>query len=214
MTFRVLRFASWPALLGSCVLTACSSSTPQVPDAFVAATIQSAADRPGECLLTSQTTIVQIGTPTVGKPTVVTDGSQQNGQSNARVACKVAASGGGFDIELQATQEGPSGGTLTISSPPGAGAVTEQGAQNITGTWTSAQNGTFRETDCTIAYTYTGSPVPVNSGDPVVAPGRIWGHISCPHAINNDHTTMAPDGSSVSETCDNEADFVFENCSQ
>ncbi len=211
MIFRVRRFAGWPALLGSSVLTACSSTPPQSPDAYVDATIQTAADRPGECNLGTQQTMLAVGTATADKPTAVTDGNQQNGQATVHVSCTVTASGSGFDIQLQATQDGTNGGTLIITSPQGKGAVTDQGAQNVTGVWESQLNGTDRENDCTISYTYGGGAVPVS---PPIAAGRIWGHLSCPHATIDGQTTTGPDGGAVNITCDNEADFMFENCSQ
>jgi len=153
--------------------------------------------------------MLQIGTSTGGNPTRVNDGDTQNGSQKVQVKCTVSPSGGGFDVQLQATENGV--GTLIITSPAGQGAVSDQGGQNITGVWESQTNGTYRESDCTISYMYNGSTVP---DSPPIASGRIWGHISCPNAQIGGVTAMLPDGGVMDKTCDNEADFLFENCGQ
>jgi hypothetical protein len=45
-------------------------------------------------------------------------------------------------------------------------------------------------------------PVPAS---PPIAAGRIWGHLRCPHAFDNETPSVV---------CDVEADFMFENCTQ
>jgi hypothetical protein len=209
MPLRILRFACWPALAASGAVAACSNSSPPPADAFVNATISPTAADPAICNTGSQTPMLQIGTATAGSPTRVNDGDTQNGAQKVQVSCTVTPSGGGFDIKLQATESGA--GTLIITSPPGQGAVTNQGGQNITGVWESQDNGTYRESDCTLSYTYNGAPVSIS---PPIAAGRIWAHISCPNAQLGGVTKQLPDGGTTDVTCDNEADFLFENCAQ
>jgi hypothetical protein len=205
MISRVLRFTGWPMLLASCALVACSSKS-QPPDSFVDATIQHGSD-PGACNIQQNQTALSIGTATGNKPTTVNDGDQQNGAATVHVTCDVTTSGGGFDIKLVVEQEGLNGGSLTITSPTGQGAVTQTGGSGITGVWQVDNLGSYSSKDCTISYTYQGGPVPVS---PPVAAGRIWGHLSCPNATLGGQTL--PDGGA--KFCDAEADFLFENCSQ
>jgi hypothetical protein len=81
----------------------------------------------------------------------------------------------------------------------------------LTGTFENGQLGRYTSDSCTIAFTYDGAPVPLN---PPIAPGRIWGHLSCPNAQRGDISIMSPDGGVTPATCDTEADFLFENCTQ
>jgi hypothetical protein len=209
MISRALRFAGWPALLASSALVACSSK-PQAPDAFVFATVNQSSIDHSACNVSSQQTALSIGTATGTDPTRVSDGEQQNGAATVHVTCSVTPSGGGFDIKLVVEQEGLNGGSLTITSPPGKGAVSQQGGMGVTGVFQSDANGSYSETDCTIAYTYGYPPAPVPVDTPISA-GRIWGHLSCPKA-NLAGVGTLPDGGS--QFCDAEADFIFENCGQ
>jgi hypothetical protein len=206
---RVLRLAGWPALLASSALVACSNNNPQPADAFVDATINSPTGQSQDCNVASTQTALAIGTATGGKPTTVNDGDQQNGGAKVSVTCSVTPSGGGFDIKLVVEQGGLNGGSLTITSPTGQGAVTQQGGMGITGVFQSEMNGSYSENDCTISPMYMGAPLPSKIG-PSIAAGRIWGHLSCPNATLGGMNL--PDGGSY--FCDDEADFLFENCGQ
>jgi hypothetical protein len=53
--------------------------------------------------------------------------------------------------------------------------------------------------------------VPVS---PPIAAGRIWGHITCPHAVEQGQTTTGADGGPASISCPASADFLFEQCNQ
>jgi hypothetical protein len=206
---RLARHAGWVALLAACAtVSACSNNPAARPDAFVAAIVGPGSNGPA-CNLGTFQQWLDLGTNTPDKPTTQQDGSNQAG-SSVSVSCTVATSGNGFDIDLNATQEGLSGGSLTISSPSGTGAVTQSGGSGITGVFQSGQYGTYRETDCTISFSYNSGMVP---DQPPIAGGRIWAHISCPTATQSGKTTNAPDGGTESVTCDAEADFLFEQCS-
>jgi hypothetical protein len=213
MVLRILRparHAGWAALLAaSATATACSSNPAPTPEAFVAATVGvGPMSGPKVCNLGTVTPWLDVGTAVGGNstPTTQTNGSNQAG-SKIDVACTVAASGNGFDIDLSVTQEGTNGGSVTITSPSGMGAVTQSGGSGISGVFES--NGVkYRETDCTIAFTYNGQTV----NQTPLAAGRIWGHISCPTAQISGQTVMV-DGGTEDVQCDAEADFLFEQCS-
>jgi hypothetical protein len=207
---RLARHAGWVALLGaSAAASACSSNPAASPDAFIAATVGTGPQSTSEvCNFGSPQQWLDVGTPVAGKPTTQSDGSNQAG-ATVHVSCTVAASGGGFDVDLNVTQEGLNGGSVTITSPGGAGAVTQAGGSGITGVFQSTGSGTYRETDCTISFTYQQEAVP---DQPPLAGGRIWGHISCPTAQVAGQTVMLPDGGTQNRQCDAEADFLFEQC--
>jgi len=208
---RLARYAGWPALMAACAsASACSSNHPATPQAFIAATVGVGPESgPKVCNFGTVTPWVDVGTAVGGNstPTTQQDGSNQQG-ATVHVACTVSASSNGFDIDLNVTQEGTKGGSVTITSPTGQGAVTQSGGSGITGVFESAGYGTYRETDCTIAFTYNGTPV----NQTPLAAGRIWGHISCPTAQVSGQTVMV-DGGTQNVQCDAEADFLFEQCS-
>jgi hypothetical protein len=176
-----------------------------IPDAFVMATVQDTAG--GTCNLTAPTTVLDVGAPTSFKPATVQNNGAQPGGGAVTVTCSVVASNGGFDVQLDAEQLGPQGGSLRISSPAGQGAVTTAGG-TVSVTFTNETDvGSDAQDNCTITYTYQGLPLSDPSllgTNPPVAAGRIWGHVSCPAATDN--LTSPP------AQCDGEADFLFENC--
>lgn len=214
MVLRILsvaRHAGWLALAAACATSiACSSNTPAPADAFVNALVGEGSNG-AVCNLKAQTAFVGIGTPVAGKPVTVNDGDSQSGSSTVHVSCSVTTAGNGFDVSLNATLEGLQGGSLTITSPPGQGAISDSGGSGITGVFQSASAGVYRESDCTISFMYNGTDVP---DAPPIAAGRIWGHISCPTAKLNGETTTGADGGAADVTCDAEADFLFEQCGQ
>jgi hypothetical protein len=214
MILRILRRAhhgGWLALAGACVAqVACSNNNPPAPDAFVQATVGVGPQSPAAVCNYSggAQDFLDIGTPTGGKPTTVQDGSSQNNTS-VHVSCSITTAANGFDISLNATLEGLQGGSVTITSPSGQGAVTTSGG-TVTASFQSAEHGLYKESDCQITFTYQGTTVPDN---PPIAAGRIWGHISCPAAqAANGQGTVGPDGGGAAQ-CDAEADFLFEQCS-
>jgi hypothetical protein len=188
---------------------------PPPPDTFVNAAVG------GGSACTSYPSLTEwlrIGTATAGHPNTVQDGMQSGGAS-VSLNCAVHPQGNGFDIQLTAIENGPNGGSLTISSPQGQGTVTMKPSSGVSATFAGMGGIVFREqagtndpTGCTITYEYdpTGStggvagdqPVPTS---PPIAAGRIWGHIKCPNAVLQTTPAVA---------CDAEADFMFEQCTQ
>jgi hypothetical protein len=220
-------------LSGAVVVAACSGSSGSAPnpgvgeggsssggssggaaviaEGFIAATVGSGPSSPATvCNLGSVQSWLDVGTPTTtGIPVTVPDGGTQSG-APVTVSCTVSASGSGFDVNLSIGELGTEGGSVTITSPPGQGAVTLSGAQGITGVFQSSSYGTYQESDCTLAFTYSGSPI---QQQPIAA-GRIWAHISCPSAQVSGETVVGPDGGTQNIQCDAEADFLFEQCGQ
>jgi hypothetical protein len=211
----VARQAGWVALVAACaVSSACSSNSSPTPETYIAATV-GAGQNESLCNLNVTTQWLDIGTVppncTGCVPNTQNDGSTLDGNA-VSVNCTVAPSGNGFDITLSATEQGNAGGSVVITSPAGEGAVTQTGGSGITGVFASGGNGDYRGSDCTIAFTYNGETVPNN---PPIAAGRIWGHISCPNATTSGKTVNNPDGGApLPVTCDAEADFLFQECSQ
>jgi len=182
-----------------------------VAQAFIAATVGVGPQSNSKvCNLGTVQTWLDVGTAVGGQETPDTqaDGSNESG-AKVSVQCTVSASGSGFDIDLVVSQGGLMGGSVTITSPGGTGAVTMAGGSGITGVFESQTQGRYRETDCTIAFTYQDKPI---TSQPPVAAGRIWGHISCPTAVVSGQTVDV-DGGTQSVQCDAEADFLFEQCS-
>ena len=107
------------------------------------------------CQFGKEQPFVTIGTPTGPIPTTVTDGNTQAGAA-VHVNCSVSPNGDGFNLQLTATVEGLSGGTMTVT-----GHVTSQGGSGLSGTFNSSDNGTFSQSgSCTIQYTGTFGPPP------------------------------------------------------
>ena len=207
---RLTRHAGWPALGACAMASACSSNPAPTPQAFIAATVGVGPMSDSRvCNFATLDQWLEVGTGVGGggTPDTQSDGSNQGG-AKISVACTVSTSGSGFDIDLSVTQDGSQGGSVTITSPGGMGAVTQNGGTGITGVFESATNGRYRESDCTIAFTYMGEPI---TQTPIAA-GRIWGHISCPTAQVSGQTVMTADGGSEDVQCDAEADFLFEQC--
>jgi hypothetical protein len=206
MISRILRLAAWPALLVATVTSACSSKSAPA-DAFVLTSLQPV--KGGLCSFAQQTTLIEVGVPVGMKPdTVPNGGSQAGGQ--VTVSCTVHSDSGGFDIDLNVELVGQ--GSMHVYSTA-SGAVTSSGAMGINGDFSKSVGGsgeTYSASDCTLTYVYMRAAVPDSSP---VASGRIWGHVSCIDAQTNSNVLL-PDGGTAPQTCDAEADFLFENCSE
>jgi hypothetical protein len=194
-------------------VAACSNSPPPSADTFVNAAVGGGGSKCST--FSSLKTFLQIGTATARHPDTVQDGGSDR-NATVSVSCTVHPQGNGFDIQLSAIENGPNGGSLTIESPSGQGAVTTMTSTGITATF-ATQGGVYREqagtsdpTGCTITYEYDPSgsvggiagdmPVPTS---PPIAAGRIWGHIKCPKTEYQSQPGVF---------CDAEADFIFEQC--
>jgi hypothetical protein len=118
-----------------------------------------------------------------------------DGQPGVYVTCAISARSDGYDVNVRVNTSvaaATASGLLWIT-----GHVTSAGGQNLSATFgTVGQYSSQRS--CTVT-----APTPPN-GAAFVAPGRIWGHISCPAT-----------GVALAQAyCDVEADFLFQNCAQ
>jgi hypothetical protein len=201
----VLRY---PAVLAFFVAATSACTSPASPvDTFVSATVAPSGMAAGLCNFGSLTDWLHIGTATGTDPTKVANGDSQGG-GKVSATCTVHQNGNAFDLELNAALGGI--GSVTILSRSGQG-VTTGGGKDLSASFESASMGQFSQDGCTLSYTYNGAPVPRS---PTVAPGRIWGHISCPAMQDPDVNKTLPDGGVGPQTCDGEADFLFEYCGQ
>jgi hypothetical protein len=202
-------------LVAAAGVAACSNSPNPPADTFINAALGGGA----ACAdYMSPKVWLQIGTATSGHPTTVQDGGSDR-NANVNVNCTVHPQGNGFDIELTAIENGPNGGSLTITSPQGQGTVTTMTSSGVSASFVGQGGIVFREqagsndqTGCTITYKYDPSgsvggiagdtPVPTS---PPIAAGRIWGHLSCPKAVSQAMPNVV---------CNGNADFIFEQCNQ
>jgi hypothetical protein len=179
----------------------CDGGSPdggQGPEAFVYArvTAPTGASCPGSAM---SAPLYEVGESTVGTPTPSPSVSISN-VGSLTVNCAVHAVGNGFSVNLVATQVGAGGGSMTITSPASQGAVTTSGGSPLSASITSTVNhAMYSSQNCSLTYAYNGSPI---TALPAVSPGRIWGHLSCPAATGG------------TGSCDVEADFLFEKCTQ
>jgi hypothetical protein len=176
-------------------------------DAFAVASIQPGTG--GLCAFAQQATLLDVGVATSNQPSTVANGGSQAG-AKVTVACAVHPHYNGYDIDLNV--ELVARGALHVFST-GPGAVTSSGGTGISAAFSTTVGGsaqTYSADDCTLTYMYQAAPI---SNPMPVAPGRIWGHVSCPNAQAMTDVLL-PDGGTVPQQCDAEADFLFENCSQ
>jgi hypothetical protein len=144
-----------------------------------------------------------IGSPRGGTTPVTQSDNSTQFDGNVTVNCSVT---NGFDVVLTGSLGGTMGGTLQISGTVSA----SSGGMNIVASFT--QNGTsYSENDCSIVFTYEGGMVPTA---PPIADGRIWAHLNCPSMVNPSTPKLLSNNMQVEETCDGQADFLFDNCTQ
>ena len=202
MMLKSLKHGGWPALL-ACAASAACTKTPAPEDAFVLANVGSSAANPLLCSNSTGTGVFfHIGqTNSSAFPT-----TQASGENSATIQCRVSSNNGGYDIALSASLPGSSGGAFTLT-----GHVDASGGKGLHGIFSSTSDS-FASSNCTVTYTYVGLPV---KPDQTVSAGQIFGHVDCPDAVTQGTTIInLPDGGTAAETCDADADFLFQNCSE
>jgi hypothetical protein len=200
----VLALAVLPALA---VATAgCGNSGPPPEDTYVNAVLKPSLDAMNNnlCNTSSAMTALLIGVQgatDMDSPTTVQDGSQ-----GVDITCTVRA---GFTVSLLAlsTAGASGGGSISI----GGNVASTSTGTNISAQLSGIAGDGFSEDDCTLAATYENGTIPTM---PFIAPGRIWSHLSCPNMASTMGKSKVINGTTVTEACDVEADFLFENCSQ
>jgi len=145
--------------------------------------------------------LTQIGEVTNATlPETSPDGTLVGGHAIG-VQCSVSGSSDGYSVTLAANDN--ANGTTTIT-----GQATSQGSTSLSGTFVTTVTGTLYDgTDCSLTFKFENNPLP--SGAAGIAPGLIWGHVSCPMAVAEGQAQ-----GSGAATCDVESDLLFENCSQ
>ncbi len=201
MIFRILRHCALPALLAAAVTPACSGS-PASAKALVKSYLQQSST--GGCPFGSRQEWIDVGVETGSQPTLVGDGDAQAG-GTVSVTCTVHPNGGGFDLSLSAVLASINGGSISIQSNT---PVTSTGGMGISGTFEGMHGLRFASDSCTLTYMYENGAVPDSTP---IAGGRVWGHISCLDAQSM-VSNIGADGGSTPESCDAEADVIFENC--
>lgn len=202
------------ALPACTAVAACSNSPPPPPDTYVNATLGPARDANNNnlCSFSSQKSALAIGVVDMNSgaaktPLPQADGSSQAG-AGVNVQCSVT---GGFDVSLEAVLAPSSangGGSLVISGHVDP----DNGGSSITSSLNSQDvGGNFGSSACTITFKYLGGSIPTS---PAITAGRIWAHLSCPTMQSTDLKSVMIGTTQVVETCDVEADFLFENCAQ
>lgn len=202
MILRILRHSALPTLLAAAITPACSNNQAPAKALVVSYLQQSSA---AQCPFASRQPWLQVGVETGSDPTLVADGDPQAG-GNVSVNCSVHPDGSGFDINLNASLSGLMGATVYVASNS---PVTSMGGMGITGTFEGMGGLNFTSDNCVLTYVYENGPIP---NSPPIAPGRIWGHISCLDAHSNRVSNVDPDGGTTPQSCDGEADIIFTNC--
>jgi hypothetical protein len=210
MIVQSLRHAGWLALVASASASACSKAA-ATEDAYVAATLGAGA---GATCPFSSANVVTAGTMTAGNlPESVTEGT-----GGLSLTCSVVPNGDGYDIQLDASLPGSSGGEFTANGHVTVGSADGlSGGGTVNAQFVSQTAGVAYEgTDCPVTYTYLQQPIAPAQR---LSAGSIFAHISCPNAMSSGTSVsgmqvMEPDGSLGSASCDGEADILFQNCSQ
>jgi hypothetical protein len=147
-----------------------------------------------------------------GKGNVSDDPSFNGGSVN--ISCSVTKSGDGFSVSASAGLGGVAGaGSIAIS-----GTFNASGQQtNINATFVRGDSGQFKVPSggkgCTVDYQRPDGSGgdPTNQGNGMgVAPGRVWGFLSCPVTENSAQRLT----SGGNEQCAFIAEVRFENCAQ
>jgi hypothetical protein len=181
-------------LLAVAVAVGCSDPVPATPQLTGSVRLGPGLNSAAKCGLIQRDFLV------FGKDgATATDGSTQADGTVVSVSCRVSAAGdNAFDVlatgSLASDSDATKAGSFSIS-----GRFTNSGIQkNIRASFKVGQNsGFFEQNDCTVEF----KPADVMG----VAPGRIWGILTCPTMKNTEQGDR---------TCEGGSTFKFENCSQ
>jgi hypothetical protein len=175
--------------------------------AFAIVTVGRSAAFPGQCTSYASDTTVDVGQPgtSSSQPVLVTSGTVV---PSVQIGCSVHPQGSSYAVNLQLSQGTMLSGTgrmsLTVMGlvDPTAGAT-----MDVLGEVSTNNGDEFNSSTCSVNFNTPGAGA--SPSGPPIAPGRIWAHLSCPAAQN-----AAMVVGTGPETCDVEADFIFENCGQ
>jgi hypothetical protein len=204
MNLHTFRHSGWLALVACAAVAACSKQ-PATETAYVNANVGPGSGAASTLCtgLGSQQSFLEVGSmPSNTQPTTVPEGT-----NNLSIECSVTASGDGYDIQLEASLPGPQQLVVT-------GHVDATNGGTVYGQFVNSQWGAFQQTDCTLSFKYFNNDIPMGER---LTQGSIFAHVSCPEAVIQGGSVTGmqvelPDGGFANETCDAEADFLFQNC--
>lgn len=123
----------------------------------------------------------------------------------ATVECVVSPNGADFNVDGRFSLAGE--GSVRIT---GSAFKPRTGAENVTTTGVHAiftrndTNAPFDGANCTVDYVNASDPADLGNSQRNVAPGRVWGLLTCDKAISK--------GDSKDQTCTAKVEFLMENC--
>jgi hypothetical protein len=193
---EVVMHAGWGALVVCAGVSGCSG-----PPALVTACIDTTVSCNGAAMPLTQIG-EEVSTSSV-LPETTPDGTLVNGHP-INLQCTVSGSGSGpYSLTLSANDN--ANGTTIITGQ----ASLQSGSTSISGTFTTTLTGTeYDGSNCTLTFTFPGKNA-LPAGATGIAPGLVWGHVSCPTA-----TAVGQAQGSGAAMCDVESDFLFENCTE
>jgi hypothetical protein len=180
--------------------------------AFAIVTMSRSAAFPGQCTsysYFSDQTVVDVGQPGTAssQPVLVTSGTAPR-LSAVQIGCSVHPQGSSYAVNLQISQDTDVQGTGSMSlTVMGVVDPTAGATMDVLGEVSTNQGDEYISGTCSVTFSTPGAGASPPSAP--VAAGRIWAHLSCPAAQN-----AAIVVGTGPETCDAEADFIFENCGQ
>ena len=187
-----MRFSLLAVLLTSAASLSCSDDVPPTAKAFIATTVGPGSDvddqgqainGSAQCRLNTQEWVAFGRSDEGGSLEYET----KQGEDTIGISYEITPAGDGFQVTASATKS--PGGTFTL-----IGNVKSSGAsQPVQGSFNRADTGLFKQKDCVVEFKNA------NHG---VAPGKVWGYITCPRA------TLDAQG----RTCLAQGEFKFENC--
>jgi hypothetical protein len=229
---QTVRFFLGTGLFAASVILAapgCSDKVPPKSKATLQSHVQPGSGAAaGKCLLASTEwlDIGRIGStsnpPETGDVVPIEDGAPNTSDDpsfnggGVSVTCSVTKSGDGFTVFASVSLSSAAGaGSFTVQTASGATFTGNGPEQNVQATFQSGQNGgQFKGTACSIAYTRpdgSGVDTTGNGNGMGVAPGRLWGYLTCADTVNSG--TKIQNGT-ADESCSFSAEFRFENCAQ
>lgn len=185
------------------VASACSDPAPQPPRGVVEATLGKlgAPNCPasGDWL-----NIGNLSRPDIPVTQPVQDGTTYEGKG-VTIRCRVTQTGNTFAFTAEASMAGE--GSVRFSNAN----VTLDGTSKVQAVFARSDYGRFSQDDCEFtAYHPGGSYDATVDGKPTklpdIAPGRIWGKVTCTKATLGDQDPP--------KVCNGAVNFRFENCEQ
>jgi hypothetical protein len=187
-------------------LAACSTDAPQPSKGIVEAALNNPS---GKSTCPNTGSWLQIGNfarPDKLETAPLQDGLTQDGKG-VQIVCSVAASGDKLNVTVDAVLQGE--GSVNIS-----GLVTKTGTSKVRAFFNRSDVGRFIQDDCDFEPYHDGGQYDTTAKGadgkllsvPDMAPGRVWGKLTCSGAVRSDQDPP--------KVCLAKVSFRFENCGQ